>query len=199
MSKDGVATDPQKTSKVPIWKVTTCQHEVWQFLGLVGYYRKFIKGFATIAKPLHRLTEKTATSKWTTDCQEAFKQLRQQLVSPPILAFPDYQKPFILDTDATFLGIGAVLSQEQDDGQERVISYGSRVLSKTERHYCVTCRELLAIVYFLQHFRPYLLGRHFTLRSDHGSLTWLRNFKEPEVQLARWLEKLQEYDFTIVH
>ena len=110
VSKDGVATVPQKTSKVAGWKAPTCQHEVRQFLGLVGYYRKFIKGFATIAKPLHRLTEKTATFKWTTDCQEAFKQLRQQLVSPPILAFPDYQKPFTLDTDASNLGIGAVLS-----------------------------------------------------------------------------------------
>ena len=199
VSEDGVATDPQKTSKVASWPVPISQHEVRQFLGLASYYRKFIKGFATIAKPLHRLTEKTAEFKWTTDCQEAFKKLRQQLVSPPILAFPDYQKPFILDTDASNLGIGAVLSQTQDDGQERVIAYGSRVLSKAERRYCVTRRELLAVVYFLQHFRPYLLGRHFTLRSDHGSLTWLRNFREPEGQLARWLEKLQEYDFTIVH
>ena len=199
VSGDGVATDPQKTSKVASWPVPTCQHEVWQFLGLAGYYRKFIKGFATIAKPLHRLTEKNVVFKWTSDCQEAFEELRQQLVSPPILAFPDYQKPFILDTDASNLGIGAVLSQEQDDGQEWVIAYGSRVLSKAERRYCVTRCELLAVVYFLQHFQPYLLERHFTLRSDHGSLTWLRNFKEPEGQLARWLEKLQEYDFTIVH
>ena len=199
VSEDGVATDPQKISKVASWPVPISQHEVRQFLGLASYYRKFIKGFATVAKPLHRLTEKTAVFKWTTDCQEAFEKLRQQLVSPPILAFPDYQKPFILDTDASNLGIGAVLSQVQDDGQERVIAYGSRVLSKAERRYCVTRRELLAVVYFLQHFRPYLLGRHFTLRTDHGSLTWLRNFKEPEGQQARWLEKLQEYDFTIVH
>ena len=199
VSEDGVATDPQKISKVASWPVPISQHKVRQFLGLASYYRKFIKGFATVAKPLHRLTEKTAVFKWTTDCQVAFEKLRQQLVSPPILAFPDYQKPFILDTDASNLGIGAVLSQVQDDGQERVIAYGSRVLSKAERRYCVTRRELLAVVYFLQHFRPYLLGRHFTLRTDHGSLTWLRNFKEPEGQLARWLEKLQEYDFTIVH
>ena len=88
VSEDGVATDPQKTSKVASWPVPTCQHKV----------RQFIKGFAMIAKPLHRLTEKTVVFKWTTDCQEAFEQLRQQLVSPPILAFPDYQKPFILDT-----------------------------------------------------------------------------------------------------
>ena len=105
----------------------------------------------------------------------------------------------MLDTDASNLGIGTVLSQVQDDDHERVIAYGSKVLSKPERRYCVTHRELLAVVNFLQHFRPYLLGRHFTLRSDHGSLTWLCNFKEPEGQLARWLEKLQECDFTIVH
>ena len=148
---------------------------------------------------IFHVADPTAVFKWTKDCQEAFEKLRQQLVSPPILAFPDYQKPFILDTDASNLGIGAVLSQIQDDGQEQVVAYGSRVLSKPERQYCVTRRELLAVVTFLQHFRPYLLGRHFTLRSDHGSLTWLRNFKEPEGQLARWLEKLQEYDFTIVH
>eukprot|EP00731_Ephydatia_muelleri_P025917 Em0018g17a len=114
-------------------------------------------------------------------------------------AFPDHSKPFILDSDASDGGIGGVLSQKQDDELERVIAYGSRVLSKTERNYCVTRRELLAAVYFIEQFRPYLLGRHFTLRSDHGSLTWLRNFKEPEGQLARWIEKLEEYSFSIVH
>ena len=91
------------------------------------------------------------------------------------------------------------MSQVQDDGKERVIAYGSRVLTKPERQYCVTHRKILAVVNFLQHFRPYLLGRHFTLRSDHGLLTWLRNFKELEGQLAHWLEKLQEYDFIIIH
>ena len=96
-------------------------------------------------------------------------------------------------------GIGAVLSQVQDDGTERVIAYASQALSKPERQYCVTRRELLAVVYFIQHFRPYLLGNQFTLRTDHGSLKWLRNFKQPEGQLARWLEKLQEYNFSIEH
>ena len=115
------------------------------------------------------------------------------------MAFPDYSRPFILDTDASNTGIGAVLSQVLEGGGERVIAYGSRVLSKQERRYCVTRRELLAVVSFLQHFRPYLLGRPFLIRTDHGSLTWLSNFKEPEGQLARWLECLQEFDFTISH
>ena len=105
----------------------------------------------------------------------------------------------MLDTDASDTGIGAILSQVQDDGGEAVIAYASRSLSRQEQRYCVPCRELLAVVEFIHHFRHYLLGVHFTLRTDHGSLVWIQNFKEPEGQLARWLERLQEYTFTVVH
>ena len=117
----------------------------------------------------------------------------------PILTYPNFSKPFLLDTDASNYGIGAVLSQLDDDGREQVVAYASRSLSKAERKYCVTRRELLAVVVFVKHFRPYLLGHHFMLRTDHGSLTWLFNFREPEGQLARWLESLQELDFEVVH
>eukprot|EP00731_Ephydatia_muelleri_P036277 Em0229g3a len=110
-----------------------------------------------------------------------------------------WSKSFILDTDASDCGIGAVLSQVNSDGSECVIAYASRSLSRQEQRYCVTRRELLAVVEFVKHFREYLLGRRFTLRTDHGSLVWLKNFKEPEGQLARWLERLEEYDFTVVH
>ena len=116
-----------------------------------------------------------------------------------MLTYPDYSKPFILDTDASDTGIGAVLSQTDSEGGERVVAYASRLLSKPERQYCVTRRELLAVVTFTRHFRPFLLGRPFVLRTDHGSLTWLRNFKEPEGQMARWLEHLQEFNFRIEH
>lgn len=95
----------------------------------------------------------------------------------------------ILDTDACDTEIGAVLSQEHE-GKERVVAYASRTLSKAERKYCVTRKELLAVVIFMKHFRPYLFGHHFLLRTDHGSLVWLYNMKEPEEQLARWLQKL---------
>lgn len=129
----------------------------------------------------------------------AFQDILHRLTTAPILAYLDYTHPFILDTDASDTGIGAVLSQVLEEGGERVITYGSLVLSKQECHYCVTRREFLAVVSFLQHFRPYLLGRPFLIRTDHGSLTWLSNFKEPEGQLARWLECMQEFDFTISH
>ena len=105
-------------------------------------------------------------------------------MTAPTLAFPNYKQPFILDTDASDVGIGAVLSQSQADGSESVIAHGSRTLFRPERRYCVTRKELLAVVTFVQHFCPYLLGCEFLLRTDHGSLTWLTNFKEPEGQLA---------------
>ena len=112
--------------------------------------------------------------------------------------FPDFTHDFILDTDASDCGIGGILSQIDANGLKRVIAYGSRVLSKPERQ-CVTRRELLAVVTFTDHFRPYLIGWRFILRTDHGSLTWLANFKEPTGQMVRWLERLQDFDFRIEH
>lgn len=152
VSAKGVATDPAKIDKVANWPVPRSQREVQQFLGLANYYRRFVHNFAEIAKPLHRLTEKTVPFQWSTQCQGAFENLKHRLISAPILAFPDCSKPFVLDTDASDSGIGAVLSQVQDDSTERVIAYASRALSKPERQYCVTRRELLAVVYFIQHF-----------------------------------------------
>ncbi len=195
VSADGIQTDTQKTERVSTWPTPTSQKEVQQFLGLASYYRRFVKDFAAIAKPLYQLTEKTAKFLWSEDAQAAFDELRQRLVSALTLCFPDYSLPFILDTDASDVGIGAVLSQRHNDGSERVIAYASRTLSQPERRYCVTRRELLAVVTFVQQFRSYLLGREFLLRTNHGSLTWLTNFKEPEGQLARWLERLQEFTF----
>ena len=199
ISRDGVATDPEKTAKVATWPVPTCKREVQQFLGFANYYRRFIKDFAQLARPLHRLTEQTTPFIWTDSCQESFDQLRRCLCSAPVLAYPDFSKPFILDTDASDAGVGGVLSQVDSNGEERVIAYGSRLLTKPERRYCVTRRELLAVVTFVHQYRPYLICRKFTLRTDHSSLTWLRNFKEPEGQLARWLEQLQELQFDVVH
>ena len=198
VSRHGVATDPTKTDKVSKWPAPNSVKEVQQFLGLASYYRRFVRNFAVIAKPLYRLTERGRQFQWTKECSEAFAVLKHRLTTSPVLSYPDFAKPFILDTDASYDGIGAVLSQ-QHEGKEVVVAYASRTLSKSERKYCVTRKELLAAVKFIQHFRPYLLGNPFVLRTDHGSLTWLQNFKEPEGQLARWIEQLQEYHFEIVH
>ena len=194
-----MATDPDKTAKVASWPVPTSKREVQQFVGFANYYRRFIKAFAQLAQPLHRLTEQGVPFKWTDSCQEAFDQLRACLCSSPVLAYPVFSKPFILDTDASDVGISGVLSQLDSEGRERVIAFGSRLLTKPDRQYCVTRRELLAVVTFIRQYRPYLICRRFTLRTDHGSLTWLRNFREPEGQLARWLEQLQELEFNMVH
>ena len=199
MSKDGISVDPVKVNKVQTWPLPKTIQAVRQFFGFCSYYCRFMQNFAQIAKPLCKCTEQKAKFKWTQECQTAFEQLHNHLSTTPILAYPDFSREFVLDTDASDTGIGTFLSQEDDQGNERVIAYGSQPLSKPERWYYVTRRELLAVVFFVNQFRPYLLGKHFKLNTDHGALTWLMSFKEPEGQMARWLEKLQEYDFEIKH
>ena len=196
VSKDGVATDPKKIEAISSWPVPRTTKEVRSFVGLCSCYRRFVRGFADIARPLHRATEANREFYCSSECQEAFDQLKKALTTPPILAYPSEAGLFWLDTDASGSGVGAVLSQEQD-GEKRVIAYYSRVLSGNEHNYCVTRRELLAVVLAVKHFHHYLWGRHFMVHSDHGSLRWLMNFKNPEGQLWRWLQILSEYDFEI--
>ncbi|KAK3740332.1 hypothetical protein QZH41_000887 [Actinostola sp. cb2023] len=198
VSADGISTDPEKNRAVMDWPVPSRASEMRSFLGLCSYYRRFIKGFADIARPLHRLTEKGREFVWTSECDVAFNQLKTTLSTAPVLAYPTSKDPFILDTDASNIGLGAVLSQVQD-GEEKVIAYYSKSLSKAERNYCVTRKELLAIVNAVKRFHHYLYGRPFLVRTDHGALRWLINFKNPEGQLARWLEFLGTYDLTIEH
>ncbi|GFV64241.1 retrovirus-related Pol polyprotein from transposon opus [Trichonephila clavipes] len=195
---EGVRTDPDKISAVKDWNCPTDVHQLESFLGLCTYYRKFVKNFSTIARPLHKLTEAKQKFIWTVDCNNAFNKLKDALTSARVLAYPEIGKQFILDADASHESIGAVLSQEID-GQERVIAYFSKCLSKPERNYCVTRKELLAIVKAVEHFHPCLYSRRFLLRTDHASLTWLLNFKNSEGQIARWIQRLQEYDVKIRH
>ena len=163
------------------------------------YYRRFIPGFAAKAEPLNYLTRKKVEFEWGPEQEKAFCELKHCLTHPPILAYPDFRETssqFVLDTDASS---GAVLSQRQVDGTERVVAYGSRALHRHERNYCATRLEMLALVDFIDHFRYYLLGRKFLVRTNHHALRWLMSFRQPEGQVARWLERLQEYDFTIEH
>jgi len=198
VSENGISTDPDKVRAVTDWPVPTNLREVRSFVGLCSYYRRFVLGFATISAPLHDMTKKGRTFQWTRECQEAFDQLKVVLTSAPILAMPDDQGTFILDTDAANSSIGAVLSQVQQ-GVERVVAYASRKLSKAEMNYCVTRRELLAVVHFIKYYKHYLLGRRFMVRTDHAALQWLRKMPEPVGQQARWIGFLEEFTFDVVH
>lgn len=198
ISGEGVKTDPVKTQTVQDWPTPQNVQEVRSFLGLCTYYRRFVKDFATVAKPLHELTQKNRRFCWNERCDEAFLTLKKALTTAPILQFPTCRDQFVVDTDASQDGIGGVLSQLVD-GKEHVIAYYSRTLRGPERNYCVTRKELLAVVATVKHFHHYLYGRHFVIRSDHASLRWLMNFRQPEGQLARWMQVLGGYDFVIEH
>ena len=150
-----------------------------------------------MAEPLYRVTGKQPC-KWEKAQQEAFRAIQSALTKPPVLALPKKVDPFILDTDASNVAIGAELCQVQDS-KERVIAYGSFALTKEQRRYCTTRKELLAVVRFTRQFRHYLLGRPFEVRTDHASLVWLLNFKEPQGQLARWMEELSQYHLILRH
>jgi len=166
------------------------------FLGLAGYYRRFVKGYAKTAAPLNAMMKKGKTFHWTDDCQAAFEQLKEALSTLPILAMPDENAQYILDTDACVHFIEAVLSQVQDSCK-KVIAYAGRTLSRNEMNYCVRRKELLVIVHYTRYFRQCLLGRQFTIRTDHAALTWLKKTTDPVGQDARCLNLLGEFDCVV--
>ena len=196
--EDGVTTDPGKVKAVQNWPVPHNAKAVVRFVGLCNYYRRCVCSFSDVARPLHQLCEKGQPFEGTKKCNDSFQQLKAALVSATVLAYPHSAEPFLLDTDASNVGIGAVLSQVHY-GDERVIAYYSRAPSKPQRNFCTTRRKLLGVVRAIENFHPYLYGRKFTVRTDHASLQWLLSFNNLEGQLARWLEKLQSYDFCTAY
>ena len=198
VSAEGVAVDGSKIDKVKEWPTPRNLTEVRSFVGLCAYYRRFVPDFSTITKPLFDLTKKDQEFVWGEDQQKAMETMKKLLTSAPILGYPRPDAPFVLDCDASNVGIGAVLSQVQD-GEERVIAYASKTLSKAERNYCVTRRELLAIVTFVKQYHHYLYGGRFLVRTDHAALYWLLRKKDPEGQMARWIATLQGYNMILRH
>ena len=194
VSDRGVECDPEKVEAVRNYEAPRDLSELRCFLGFVGYYRRFIRDFATKAGPLTELLRKDTPYRWTDACQEAFEALREPLTREPLLVYPKFDREFILDTDASGFGVGGVLSQLYD-GEEKVIAYASRTLRSTQKNYCTTKRELLAVVAMIHHFRHYLWGKPFLLRTDHASLKWLLNFKDAEGMIARWAARIASYDF----
>ncbi|BHF81305.1 hypothetical protein SprV_0702443500 [Sparganum proliferum] len=202
VSPSGIKVSAEKAGAILTWPTPNSTTEVRSFSGLASYYRRFIRDFAGIARPLHRITEKGREFRWTDECQATFDELRTRLSRAPILMLANTTEtapPFVLDTDASAFAMGGVLSQTDDNGLERVICFASKTLTKPQRNYCTYRRELLAIVTFVKQFRPYLLGKPFVIRSNHKALQWLQNTKDAEGQLARWQEMLQEYHFTCTY
>ena len=204
VSADGLRPDPTKVSAITEWGIPRNQTDVRSFLGLCSYYRRFIPQFSTRAHPLNRLLEAGQPFRWTDECQQALDDLKGALTSDSLVAYPEDDGLFILDTDASSVGIGATLSQIQwnERAQQMVecpVFYASCSLNKSQRRYCVTRRELLAVVFFVTKFKHYLFGRQFVVRTDHSALRWLMSFKEPCDQMARWLEALSQFNFSIVH
>lgn len=198
ITREGVKPDPKKVEAVRCFPRPKCRKNVKQFLGLAGYYRRFIPNLASSAKPLTSLLKKNVPFTWTEAAERAFETLKNVLCTQPLLQYPDFSKPFIITTDASDLAVGAILSQGEI-GKDLPIAYASRTLSRAELNYNTTEKELLAIIFAVKHFRPYIYGQKFSLITDHRSLVWLDKLKDPTMgsRLARWKIKLQEYDYDI--
>ena len=196
ITQQGIKPDPDLIKSVTHFPQPKKIKDVQSFLGLTGYYRKFIRNYAKIAEPLlKQLRDSQRTNhhlQWTPECTHAFETLKKKLTNAPIMNTPNFEHPFILELDACEYGLGAVLAQEYDGGKH-VIAYGSRTLSTAERKYGATEREALAIVWATKHFRPYLEGNRIFIRSDCKALEWMRNAKDVTGRLARWAMKLAAF------
>ena len=222
ISKEGIETDSEKIEKITKWPIPQTVAQVREFLGFAGYYRRFVKNFSQIAKPLNELlggtpkkktgkrgrgkeskitTPKASEWKWGTDQQKAFETLKRCLSSLPVLAYVQYDLPFTLHTDASGKGLGAVLSQTQE-GKERVIVYASRGLSRSERNYSVHKLEFLALKWaFSEKFADYLYGakQKFTVYTGNNPLTYVQTTAKLDAPSKGWLAELASFNFDVVY
>ena len=198
ITEDGVKPDPQKVTAIESYPTPTSVKELKTFCGMISYYRRFIPNCSRIASPLHKLLKKDVKFEWKAEQEHAFQHLKAKLISQPILQYPDFYKEFVLTTDASNTGLGAVLSQGPP-GKDLPVAFASRSLNRAEMNYTTSEKELLAIVWATQYFRPYLYGRHFKIVTDHKPLTWVMNVKDPSSRLLRWRIKLEEFDYEITY
>ena len=199
VSKKGLAPQAGKVKAVKDFPTPVDLKTLRSFLGLASYYRRFIPQFSVVASPLHALTRKNVDFSWDSVCEEAFQLLKGLLTTAPLLAFPDFAREFLLETDASGIGIGAVLAQKGEDGITRPNAYASRTLQPHEKNYGVTELEALAVVWAVKHFRPYLYGHRCTVLTDHEALKSLLNTPHPSGKLARWGMAIQELDLNIIY
>ncbi|MEI3777136.1 RNase H-like domain-containing protein [Pectobacterium brasiliense] len=198
VDKHGLRTDPGKVEVILNYPTPTTAKEVKRFLGMSGWYRRFINNFSKITRPLNKLTRKNIEFVWDSEAEHSFNQLKSALVSAPILKMPDYSLPFTILSDASAYSVAAVLTQTHD-GVEHPIAYCSRTLNKNEVNYSTTERELLAVIFALEQFRQYVEGQECTVVTDHASLLWFYKLKNPTGRLARWSMRLSQFNFKITH
>jgi len=198
VSGGGVSMDNTKVAAVLAWPEPRSAHEVKMFLGLSGYYRRFVKDYAKYAAPLQQLTKAKEKFRWADEQRRAFNHLKDCLVAAPVLAMSKDEGQYVLDVDASDGAAGAVLQQIQE-GTPKVIGYASRSFNDCEKRYCVTRKELAALVFGLKQYRQYLLGRQFIVRTDHSALLHLRTAPELIGQQARWLDLIEEFHFDLQH
>ena len=186
----GISPNPGRIAAVKDYPAPTSVKEVRQFLGIASYYRRFVRGFANVAQPLHALTQKGAVFSWTESCQQAFDALKSRLIDSPILAYPNSELDFVLETDASAKGLGAVLSQVHADKHLHPVAYASRALSPQERKYAITELETLAVVWAIQHFHAYLYGHSVMVYTDHSAVKAVLETPSPSGKHARWWSKV---------
>ena len=201
ISGSGISTDPKKIKTIEEWPVPKCVKDVQRFVGLCNYYRRFVKDFSSIAKPLHTLTKKGKKFIWSPECDSAFSILKKRLTTSPVLLHPDNTKQFIVECDASNFAIGAVLSQYDEDNKLHPVAYHSRSLNNAELNYPITDKELLAIKDSFSTWRHLLLGAKFKVKvfTDHKNLIYTLGGKIGNQRQHRWHLFFQEYDFELIY
>jgi hypothetical protein len=192
LSAEGVAVDPGKVKDILNWKPPISVHEVRSFLGMTGYYPRFIPDFSKVAKPITELLKNQTKFIWSPECEKAFRILKKSLTTAPVLAQPDIEKSFDVYCDASGIGLGCVLMQEG-----RVIAYDSRQLKRHEEHYPTHDLELAVVVHALKIWHHYLLGNTCHIYTDHKSLKYIFTQSELNMRQRRWLELIKDYDLEV--
>jgi hypothetical protein len=192
INKEGLAVDPKKVADILNWKAPTDARGIKSFIGMAGYYWRFIKGFSKIAKPMTVLLGNKIEFKWTQKCQEAFEALKEKLTTAPVLVLPDVHKPFSVYCDACYTGLGCVLMQEGG-----VVAYSSRQLKVHEKNYPIHDLELAAVVHVLKTWRHYMYGQKCDVYTDHKSLKYIFTQSELNMRQRRWLELIKYYELEI--
>jgi hypothetical protein len=192
ISSEGISVDPTKVQEVMDWKPPTSVHQIRSFLGLAGYYRRFISDFSKIAKPMTELLKKEVKFRWGDKCDEAFHTLRKLLTTAPVLAQPDNTQPFDVYCDASGTGLGCVLMQNN-----RVIAYASRALQNHEQNYPTHDLELAAVIHALKTWRHHLMGTKCNIYTNHKSLKYIFTQADLNMRQRRWLELIKDYDLEV--